>query len=283
MTELKVKSTDLYELLGVESSCTTEEIGYAMDRYFKDKPKIQTHNKLHNIFPASSSMRCKVEIYPPCISADGQDYVDSLSKSPVSSVSSNNCTVVVKHEPCSELSWNSCDVKLEPVGYECDFVDSYERLREEPESVDKLDQSMQSTLTPPSSPEQGGRGNLGSKKLGTSTTGETTEQDHNVAPVTKITSKPRAVATKKRKHKCKFVGCQKEYTKSSHLTTHYRIHTGEKPYKCLWEGCEWRFPRADELTRHYRKHTGVKPFKCLHCNRCFTRSDHLAVHMKRHV
>ena len=34
--------------------------------------------------------------------------------------------------------------------------------------------------------------------------------------------------------------------------------------------------------RHTRKHTGTKPFKCHLCHRSFSRSDHLALHMKRH-
>lgn len=67
----------------------------------------------------------------------------------------------------------------------------------------------------------------------------------------------------------------------------HQEHIGlrQKKYSCEWEGCSRKsMPHASgyALKAHMRSHTREKPFYCQlpECDRCFTRSDALAKHMR---
>ncbi|KAK9380290.1 uncharacterized protein V2V93DRAFT_372153 [Kockiozyma suomiensis] len=61
-----------------------------------------------------------------------------------------------------------------------------------------------------------------------------------------------------------------------------------KVFQCHGHGdCRMTFTRSEHLARHIRKHTGERPFRC-HCNRTFSRLDNLrqhahTVHANEHV
>ncbi|RZC35637.1 uncharacterized protein BDFB_002408 [Asbolus verrucosus] len=58
-----------------------------------------------------------------------------------------------------------------------------------------------------------------------------------------------AWAKKQRKFKC--VLCPSSFKRSSHLTRHQLVHTGERPYAC--DQCDKAFSRHDKLKHHIRK------------------------------
>jgi hypothetical protein len=112
------------------------------------------------------------------------------------------------------------------------------------------------------------------------------DEDEDDEEEKQVAKKPRVKGNwrkNERRYVCTHPGCHKQYTKSSHLCAHRRMHTGERPYVCTVVGCDAAFMRSDELTRHLRKHTGDRPFVCERCTRSFARSDHLAAHRRVHA
>ena len=74
--------------------------------------------------------------------------------------------------------------------------------------------------------------------------------------------------------------CNKEFAYSSSLTHHKAIHLGERSFSC--DICQKMFNSKPNLTKHIRIHSNEKPFKCDSCEKSFSQRGILINHKKIH-
>ncbi|XP_072174444.1 uncharacterized protein [Diadema setosum] len=87
--------------------------------------------------------------------------------------------------------------------------------------------------------------------------------------------------TGKEKLQCRF--CTATFSRRSSRSYHERKHRNDAPYVCPKPGCNKRFVAVIDYKRHLIYHTGAKLYRCRYCSNCFTRSDYLKGHEKRHI
>lgn len=104
--------------------------------------------------------------------------------------------------------------------------------------------------------------------------------------------------------------CGKAFNQEATLRTHMRIHSGNKPHSCkecgesfvtsfalvshlqwkhnegirpfLCSFCSKAFPTKQALSKHETIHRLEKKYSCCHCDKKFSRPDHLKSHLRTH-
>ncbi|XP_065888543.1 zinc finger and BTB domain-containing protein 49-like [Dysidea avara] len=86
------------------------------------------------------------------------------------------------------------------------------------------------------------------------------------------------VRVRERKFKCKL--CGEKFYRSTHLTRHMLVHTGEKPYTC--HICRRRFARCDYKQAHVYTHRRDKVHSCPICGEVYEDLTRYADHCGSH-
>ena len=90
----------------------------------------------------------------------------------------------------------------------------------------------------------------------------------------------------KRLYICKYDNCNKVFTKTWNLVSHFRIHTNEKPYQC--SKCLKLFTQRSNLSRHMSIHCKSKSidrkiYGCTECSRKYSSKYNLNVSMNSSI
>lgn len=87
----------------------------------------------------------------------------------------------------------------------------------------------------------------------------------------------------RKRHVCPMNPCTKSYSTEADLKIHLRSHRGEFAHKCTYPGCTLQFVRVSQLYAHERVHDNIAVLKCGLCGKRFRMKAELVHHEQTHL